>query len=203
MTLPQKLTSTEILRMVKETLEKSYDVEVLEQQVYTEKSIGLPSLKTKSLILFKDKKEKLYIAKTENFDIEIIDMTYFQLILEKLTMLEKEKFNGMLEKINEEKVGMSVVEKLKEDGFELLVEINNFYPLVVKSGIYTFKAIYYNEDTKEIKAIERKDVRSKIEYEKEISLDVIRGLKEDNPLRQIVEALESADMKKVLTIMKR
>lgn len=74
-------------------------------------------------------------------------------------------------------------EKLKENGFKLVVETNNYYPAIVKSGIYTLKSIHYNEETKEIKAIERKTVRSKTEYVKEISLDEIKNLKDDHPLK--------------------
>ena len=88
---------------------------------------------------------------------------------------------------------MELIKNLEKEGFEMLVEVNNYFPAIVKSGIYTLKSIHYNETTKEIKAVERKTVRSTTEYEKEIPLDVIKELDEKHPLKVILEALSNPD----------
>lgn len=75
--------------------------------------------------------------------------------------------------------------ELKLNGFRLLAEFNNYYPLIVKSGIYTYKSLYQNKDTCEIKYIERKTVRGKEEYFKELPLEDLQQLKESHPLREL------------------
>ena len=57
------------------------------------------------------------------------------------------------------------------------------------------KSLQYNEQTKEIKAIERKTVRSKTEYVKELTLDEIRNLDEKHPVKMILNVLESLELK--------
>lgn len=83
---------------------------------------------------------------------------------------------------------------LEQKGFEIVAEIDNYYPEKVKSGKYTFKTIYYNEETNEIKAVMRKTLRSKTLEIQEIPLEEIRVLDNKNPLKIALSLLEENDM---------
>lgn len=80
--------------------------------------------------------------------------------------------------------------ELKQSGFEVIAEIDNYYPNMVKSGKYTFKTIYYNEKTHEIKAVMTKTMKSKVLDVQEIPLEEIRLLDSKNPLKIALSLLE-------------
>ena len=89
------------------------------------------------------------------------------------------------------------LEDLHNNNFQLVLEVNDRYKIQnqLKSGKNDYKAIYYNEETKEVKAIERQTLRSKDIYLKEIDLNVIRNLEDEHPLKKIITIIDSPAFK--------
>lgn len=85
---------------------------------------------------------------------------------------------------------------MENEGFRLMESVDNFYPEIVKSGITTVKCLYYNKGTKEVKVIETKTIKSKIDYIKEIDVDFIKDLDDEHPLKIALDKIEKDLAKK-------
>lgn len=97
---------------------------------------------------------------------------------------KKLKHNAIVDNVEE------VEQFLKEEGFILVNSVNTFFPNNVASDVYDYTCLYQNPNTLEFKAISKVTFKGYIKTIQEVSLDYIRHLHIQNPVRTTLELME-------------